>query len=149
MKAILVAFVLSFSAVAAYAVSACTQPGPSNTIIDYTGLPSNCTTNSTTPCKANDTLFLSAVAIGYSFGCEGHTYFWDFGDGTIGSGQSVMHPYPLPGTYIVTLTLKSALSPTTVLTQTINVISPLPALDRGTLLLLALILGGITFVRLR
>jgi hypothetical protein len=35
------------------------------------------------------------------------TYFWDFGDGTIGSGQSPTHVYRQPGRYTVTLVMFS------------------------------------------
>jgi PKD repeat protein len=35
------------------------------------------------------------------------TYFWDFGDGTTGSGQSPTHVYSVPGRYTVTLVMFS------------------------------------------
>ena len=35
------------------------------------------------------------------------TYFWDFGDGTTGSGQSPTHAYSRPGRYTVTLVMFS------------------------------------------
>ena len=94
-------------------------------------------------------MFFSAVANGYSFGCEGHNYFWDYGDGFPGSGQSVMHTYSSPGTYTVTLTLTSALSPTAVISQVVNVAVVAPAVSRTTLTILAFVLGAIAIVRLR
>jgi hypothetical protein len=149
MKAIFLAFVLSLSAVAAYAISACTQPSPANTTLSYFGFDSHCAQNNSLACAPNETMVFSAVPNGYSFGCEGHTYIWDFGDGSPGSGINVFHTYTAPGTYVVKLTLTSELSATLVLTQTINVFPLLPAIDRRTLILLALAIVAIAFVRLR
>jgi PKD repeat protein len=148
MKVIFLALLLSFSAAAAYALSGCTQPSPSNTIITYTGLPSNCTASAATPCTTSDTIFFSAVAIGYSFGCESHNYFWDFGDTTTGSGQSVMHTFASPGTYLVKLNLTSPFTSTT-LTRTVTVFTVVPMIDRRALLLLALAMAAVGFLRLR
>ena len=33
------------------------------------------------------------------------TYDWDFGDGTVGNGETATHVYSTPGTYIITLTV--------------------------------------------
>jgi hypothetical protein len=149
MRAIFLAFVLSLSAAAAYAVSsACTQPSPANTTLDYFGFNSNCATNNSLPCTPNETMVFSAIPNGYSFGCEGHTFLWDFGDTTIGSGINVFHTFTAPGTYIVKLTLTSPFSSTT-LTQTITVLTPVPTIDRRMLILLALAMAAIAFVRLR
>jgi hypothetical protein len=50
----------------------------------------------------NKTLFFDASG---SFDIDGVivSYFWDFGDGTNGSGKNVTHVYFQPGTYIITL----------------------------------------------
>jgi hypothetical protein len=149
MKALTLAFLLSLTAAGAYALSACTQPSPANTTLDYSGFTSNCATNNSLVCTPNETMVFSAVPHGYSFGCEGHTYFWDFGDTTIGSGINVFHTFTAPGTYVVKLTLTSELSQTLVLTQTINVLPPLPAIDRRTLALLLCALAAIAVLRLR
>jgi|GEM_PF-1277431 len=149
MRAIFLAFVLSLSAAAAYAISACTQPSPSNTSISYFGFDSHCATNNSLVCTPNETMVFSVIPNGYSFGCEGHTYLWDFGDGSPGSGINVFHTYTAPGTYLVTLTLTSELSPTLVLTQTINVFTPVPAIDRRALMVLALAIVAIAFLQLR
>jgi len=146
MKAIILAFLLSFTAIGAWAAIACTTPSPANTSITYAGFPSQCATNNGVPCLVGDTIFFSAIANGYSFGCEGHNYFWDFGDGSPGSGQSVMHTYTGPGTYAVTLTLTSEFSPTLVLTQIVNVAIVAPATSRTTLLILMFVLGAIAVV---
>jgi hypothetical protein len=149
MKALTLAFLLSLTAAGAYALSACTQPSPANTTLDYSGLDSHCATNNSLVCTPNETMVFSATPHGYSFGCEGHTFLWDFGDTTIGSGINVFHTYTAPGTYIAKLTLTSELSQTLVLTQTINVFPPLPAIDRRALIALALVIIAIAFVRLR
>jgi len=149
MKAIFLAFVLSLGVRGAYAISACTQPSPANTSISYFGFNSNYATGNSLACTPNETMVFSAIPNGYSFGCEGHTYLWDFGDTTIGSGINVFHTFAAPGTYVVKLTLTSALSQTLVLMQTINVFPPLPAIDRRALIALALAIIAIAFVRLR
>jgi PKD repeat protein len=149
MKALTLAFVLSLTAAGAYAVSACTQPAPANTSISYFGFDSNCATNNSLACTPNETMVFSAIPNGYSFGCEGHTFLWDFGDTTIGSGINVFHTFTAPGTYVVKLTLTSELSQTLVLTQTINVFPAVPAIDRRALIALALAIIAIAFVRLR
>jgi hypothetical protein len=149
MKALTLAFLLSLIAAGAYALSACTQPSPANTTLDYFGFDSHCATNNSLACTPNETMVFSATPHGYSFGCEGHTYLWDFGDTTIGSGINVFHTYTAPGTYVAKLKLTSALSQTLVLTQTINVFPPLPAIDRRALMALALAIIAIAIVRLR
>jgi len=93
-------------------------------------------------------MVFSAVPNGYSFGCESHTFIWDFGDGVPGSGINVFHTYTAPGTYNVKLTLTSPFS-TLVLTQTVNVFTPVPAIDRRMLIVLALAIVAIAFLRLR
>jgi hypothetical protein len=149
MRALTLAFLLSLTAAGAYALSACTQPSPANTTLDYFGFTSNCAPGNSLVCVPSETMVFSAIPNGYSFGCEGHTYLWDFGDTTIGSGINVFHTYTAPGTYIAKLTLTSALSPTLVLTRTINVFPPVPAIDRRALIALALAIIAIAFVRLR
>jgi len=149
MRVIFLALLLSFIAAAAYALGACTQPGPSNTTISYFGFSSQCATNNSVVCTPNETMVFSVIPNGYSFGCESHTFIWDFGDGSPGSGINVFHTYTAPGTYVVKLTLTSELSPTVVLAQTVNVFTILPAIDYRLLLLLAFALGAIAFVRLR
>jgi len=149
MKAIILAFLLSFVAGSAWAAIGCTAPSPANTTISYVGLPSNCASSNAATCLVGDVIFFSAVANGFSFGCEGHNFFWDFGDGSPGSGLSVMHTYTSPGLYTVTLTLTSALSPTTVITRTVNVAIIAPVASRTTLVILMFVLAAIAVVRLR
>jgi hypothetical protein len=40
----------------------------------------------------------------FSTGACNGTYFWDFGDGSFGSGSSIYHTYTTPGNYLVKLT---------------------------------------------
>ena len=149
MRTIVLAFLLSLSTAAAFAVSsACTQPSPANTSITYFGFDSHCAQNNTLVCTPNETMTFSAVPNGYSFGCEGHTFIWDFGDGIPGSGINVFHTYTAPGTYVVKLKITSPFSSTT-LTQTVNVFVLVPAIDRRMLMILALAIAAIAFLRLR
>ena len=48
-------------------------------------------------------------------------YDWNFGDGSIGTGQSVSHTYTSSGSYVVTLTLTDNSGETAVTSQTITV----------------------------
>ncbi len=50
----------------------------------------------------NSQLFASSTT--FDPGTSSAGYFWDFGDGTTGTGQSSLHIFPSPGTYTVCLT---------------------------------------------
>jgi len=52
------------------------------------------------------------------------TVFWDFGDGSTGTGSPVSHAYAAPGTYVVTLIARDALGLASTATLTINVRAP-------------------------
>jgi len=54
--------------------------------------------------EGNPTYRFDASA-SYDLDGEISSFEWDFGDGTIGSGETVAHAYPYPGTYEVTLTV--------------------------------------------
>ena len=150
MKAIILAFLLSFLAIGAHAISICTTPSPLNTSIDYLGASSHCARNSTNPCLTDEKLSFSVVSNGSSLACEGQTYVWNFGDGSTASGPVAIHTFPSRGTYTVTLTVISGVSPTLVLTMAVNVVVVVaPVAGRGTLIILALVLVAIAFVRLR
>ncbi len=53
-------------------------------------------------------------------------YVWNFGDGTIGTGQTPLHIYQKNGTYIVTLTVTDADGETDTDTTTANITANLP-----------------------
>ncbi len=53
-------------------------------------------------------------------------WYWSFGDGTTASGQTVNHVFPGPGTYIVCMTVVSAVCPAVTTCQTIIVQNTIP-----------------------
>lgn len=63
--------------------------------------------DSTGPCS-NDFLVqvsgLNATFSGWTSNSYDADYYWSFGDGTVDSGQTVLHPFPVAGDYVVTLT---------------------------------------------
>src|ERR671922_596479 len=50
-------------------------------------------------------LFNATSSISYNASAPIKEYDWDFGDGTTGTGATVIHSYPTPATYRVSLTL--------------------------------------------
>ena len=47
------------------------------------------------------------VSFNASNSIGGTDFFWDFGDGTFGSGVTTSHTYPDPGNYTVKLTIRN------------------------------------------
>ena len=70
----------------------------------YIGPTSNCTAVSGT-CTVHEPIAFHASSAGYNYDCASHTFTWAFGDGTIGTGNSLVHSYNTTGTYIVTLAI--------------------------------------------
>src|SRR5207244_7733371 len=56
-------------------------------------------------CSAGVVITFRANAFNYDFGCATHSFNWNFGDGTTGSGQSVTHTFNSSNSYTVTLTI--------------------------------------------
>src|SRR4030095_7427072 len=54
------------------------------------------------------------------------TFAWDFGDGQTGTGAIVLHQYPRPGTFTVTLGVTSDTRATSTSSRTITVSATLP-----------------------
>jgi len=52
------------------------------------------------------------------------TYFWDFGDGTSGTGVSPVHTYTKTGTFTVTLTVNDGQQDSVATTTTVTVSRP-------------------------
>jgi len=76
---------------------------------------------------AGDPVFLDGTASTDPDGLiEGHS--WDFGDGTTGSGAMIVHYYPSPGSYTVTLTVTDDRGGTTSVSGEV-VIAALPDAD--------------------
>jgi len=57
-------------------------------------------------------------------GAQPYSYSWNFGDGSTGNGQSVSHPYLLPGTDTVALTVGDASGARVSTSQTVTVSIP-------------------------
>jgi PKD repeat protein len=47
---------------------------------------------------------LSVNFTGHMVNAQPATFYWEFGDGLTGAGQTIVHQYPQPGIYFVTLT---------------------------------------------
>jgi hypothetical protein len=68
--------------------------------------------NSITPADPNLTIIAPQQSLNFvgSFTDPGtqdtHTFLWNFGDGATSTSLSTSHPYPAPGTYNVTLTVR-------------------------------------------
>jgi PKD repeat protein len=80
-------------------------PG-NNVFISYQSSGGSCSDLGGT-CSAGEAVTFAASAFNYNFGCDTHTFTWDFGDGTQGSGQSSTHSFAAAGTYTVTLTIRN------------------------------------------
>ena len=52
------------------------------------------------------------------------SYFWEFGDGTIGRGRNITHRYDTQGVFLVTLTVESAGGVTNSVTRAVTVGAP-------------------------
>ncbi|GAC1387040.1 MAG: hypothetical protein NVSMB33_16600 [Ktedonobacteraceae bacterium] len=63
----------------------------------------------------------SATAVGRDI-----TYQWNFGDGTVGSGDSVSHTFQSNGTFTVQVTATDAIAQTSTTTASVQVIPPRP-----------------------
>ncbi|HQQ94825.1 MAG TPA: PKD domain-containing protein [Bacteroidia bacterium] len=88
-----------------------------NPVIDFTTV--------STMCYGFNTNFTSTTSV--STGTI-VSYAWDFGDGTTGLGQNLVHTYTASGTYAVNFSVTTNYECTTVLTKTIT-IYPLPAVS--------------------
>ena len=82
------------------------QPG-NNVFISYQSASGSCSFVGGT-CSVGESVTFNAAAFQYDFGCDTHTFTWDFGDGTQGSGQSLAHSYGAAGSYNASLTIKNS-----------------------------------------
>jgi PKD repeat protein len=91
-----------------------TPPGSCPTItadkmyIVYSNAAGDCLLSNNTGCKTNNAVNFTAQLVGYSLSCGTHTFGWNFGDGTTGTGQTAAHAYTTGGNYTVTLTVTNA-----------------------------------------
>ena len=107
----------------------------SRTITISTTLPAtaaNFTFSPTAPGVNQDVVFTVGGAGGPGQGnpgnpVQGASYFWDFGDGTSGSGTPVTHRYGRGGTFVATLRVTSDAGLTATTSRQITVSTTLPA----------------------
>ena len=100
----------------------CSTLGASNVGISYSGPSSGCTSAGGTPCNAYESVTLAAVGqAGYNFACGTHSYAWNFGDGSTGTGQSTTHAYNTSGTFTVALTVTPPSGPAVTVNSQITV----------------------------
>jgi PKD repeat protein len=85
----------------------CPQMLPGNNVfISYQSAGGSCSYLGGT-CSAGEAVTFAASAFNYDFGCDTHTFTWDFGDGAQGTGQSSTHSFSAAGSYTVTLTIRN------------------------------------------
>ena len=58
-------------------------------------------------CESRKPVTLLATPWNYQLSCGTHTFSWNFGDGTTGTGQTVEHTYATDGPHEVTLTVSN------------------------------------------
>jgi len=79
-----------------------------NVFIAYIGPSSGCSTAASSPaCGTGESIPFGARSFGYNYGCANHSFSWNYGDGTNGSGQDAPHSYSAAGTYNVSVTISN------------------------------------------
>jgi PKD repeat protein len=77
-----------------------------NVFVSYQSASGSCSFVGGT-CSVGESITFTGSAFQYDYSCDTHTFTWDFGDGTQGSGQSLAHSYGAAGSYNVSLTIKN------------------------------------------
>ena len=91
-----------------------------NVFFTYHNAAGTCSELNSTPCGTGDQITFGASAFLYNFACATHSFRWDFGDGTNGTGQVVTHSYSQARTYNVTVTISNG-SQSIPITQNVTV----------------------------
>ncbi len=78
-----------------------------NTASNFITFANNAGTCSATggSCGIGEAITFTAGSFGYNYGCDTHTFAWNFGDGTTGSGITTTHSYSSANTYTASLTI--------------------------------------------
>ena len=74
-----------------------------DSVVINLGTPQNC--NASYYVALDSSASFKVVLYNTSSNASSHTYFWDFGDGTTGSGRIPQHQYQNFGSYVVCLTI--------------------------------------------
>ena len=95
-----------------------------STVAPTFSAPSGCSSsNAASKCAANETISFNVGTSGYSFSCATHTFQWNFGDGTSGTGINPTHKYAA-GNYTASVAISSP-------TQTVTVTVPVSVNSGG------------------
>lgn len=108
MRIAVIVFLASLS-VAAHAAGACPPLSEQHVVVHYLGTRSNCSSGTSTFCQTGEPVVFTASSFNYSFDCQPHTFYWDFGDGSpIEIGREVTHSYDFWGTHYAKLAVISS-----------------------------------------
>ena len=95
-----------------------------NTFAQYSGATSGCSTgNPTLSCSTTEAVSFSVSALNYLFSCGTHSYSWNFGDGSTGSGAAPSHQY-IAGNYTASVTVTPPSGTPVTVTVPVKVAAP-------------------------
>ena len=74
----------------------------------YRGTTEGCNSANQQTCGTGELIQFNVQPNSYDLTCDTHTFNWNFGDNSNGSGTSVSHQYSAPGRYTITLSASNS-----------------------------------------